>query len=209
MVIWLKHLYKLSFSWLFLRQKWGPGYDVILDSSIKVSSMCHETGQFDSFWYFSEHAQLLMPLIYDSWMDYQHWCFRFLPSLAHLWAYVIHVITERPSSSLDYRGTFCNRWSHWPQTLYICTTDRPIFSPIWYLVSPPGAKTENTKKCYNSWTNGWIISKFVSCNKDTWHNIWVFDFTYFSRSQKSKMVPLETYFCIYLHINNTTWTNSI
>jgi hypothetical protein len=50
------------------------------------------------------------------------------------------------------------------------------------------------KKCYNYWTNGWIISKFVGqvSNKDTWHNTQVFDFTYFWRSHRSmlKMSPL-------------------
>jgi hypothetical protein len=51
---------------------------------------------------------------------------------------------------------------------------------------------QKTKNWYNSWTNGWIISK----DKDTQ----VFDLTYFSRSQRLKF---KTYckvglFCYYL-----------
>jgi hypothetical protein len=68
-------------------------------------------------------------------------------------------------------------WGYWPETLYICTprwngctkNQISVWSDSW--LGHQGAKTENTK-CYNSWTNGWIISKFLSLvpSKDTWHN---------------------------------------
>jgi hypothetical protein len=52
-----------------------------------------------------------------------------------------------------------------------------------------GAKTENAE-CNNSWTNGWIISKFYhgycTSNNDTGHYTRAFDLTNFSRSQRSK-----------------------
>jgi hypothetical protein len=56
-------------------------------------------------------------------------------------------------------------------TLYIYTKFRP--DRISNMAVRPGNHLEkSTKTCY-SWTNGWIISKFVSSNnnnKDTWRN---------------------------------------
>jgi hypothetical protein len=40
--------------------------------------------------------------------------------------------------------------------------DRPNFGPIWFLAWPSGGQNRKHKKCYNSSTNGWIISKFLS-----------------------------------------------
>jgi hypothetical protein len=53
-----------------------------------------------------------------------------------------------------------------------------------------GGQNQKHKTCYFSWTNGWIISNFLSwvyiSSMDTWHNTRLFDLTYFSRSQRSK-----------------------
>jgi hypothetical protein len=50
------------------------------------------------------------------------------------------------------------------------------------------------KKCYNSWSNGWIFFIIGTCSKDTWQN------THFSRSQRSKFktAPLVGTFRYYL-----------
>jgi hypothetical protein len=64
----------------------------------------------------------------------------------------------------------CFHWSvlSWNMKLcqYICTPRsddlRPNFGPIWYLALPPGGQNRKHKKCYDSWTNGWIISKSLS-----------------------------------------------
>jgi hypothetical protein len=66
-------------------------------------------------------------------------------------------------------GTFCNCCGYWPETLYICTPrsydlpDQVSFRFDSWL-GHQGAKTENTKSGinYNSWTNDWIILKFLS-----------------------------------------------
>jgi hypothetical protein len=50
-----------------------------------------------------------------------------------------------------------------------------------------GAKTENTK-CYYSWStcnSSKCLSLVHLILKDTWHNTWIFDLTYFWRSQYS------------------------
>jgi hypothetical protein len=41
-------------------------------------------------------------------------------------------------------------------------TSRPNFGPILCLAWPPGGHNRKHKKCYYSWTNGWIISKSLS-----------------------------------------------
>jgi hypothetical protein len=39
---------------------------------------------------------------------------------------------------------------------------KPNFGLIWFLAWPPGGQNWKHVKCYNSWTNGWIISKSLS-----------------------------------------------
>jgi hypothetical protein len=62
---------------------------------------------------------------------------------------------------------------------------RAVPHPRWLLQQPYWKH----KKCYYSWTNGSIELKFLSwveSSMDTWHNTWVFDLTYFSKSLRSK-----------------------
>jgi hypothetical protein len=96
------------------------------------------------------------------------------------WAYAM---TWRPLA-----GTFRNRWSYWPETLYTWSTPFGKWilarSDYWRGNQWAG-QNQKHKKCCGS--NGWISSKFLSfigtSNKDTWHSTHVFDLTYFWRSQ--------------------------
>jgi hypothetical protein len=88
----------------------------------------------------------------------------------------------------------------WICILYIYTKFWP--DRISNMAMRPGGHLGKSTKSYYSWTNGWIISKFLSStsNKDTWHNTPVFYLTYFSRSQRSKFktnYEVEV-FCYYL-----------
>jgi hypothetical protein len=82
------------------------------------------------------------------------------PFLAHVWALTM---TCCPSSVS--RARFVTAGSI---DLKLCTyvplgkITLPNFGPIWFLAWPPGGKNRKRKKSYCSWTNGWIISKFLS-----------------------------------------------
>jgi hypothetical protein len=83
---------------------------------------------------------------------------KFLCFLAHVWALTM---TYCPSSSSVSRAHFVTAGAI---DLKLCTplVCRPNFGPILFLAWLPGGQNWKCKKCYNSWTNGWIISKFLS-----------------------------------------------
>jgi hypothetical protein len=67
----------------------------------------------------------------------------------------------------------------------------------------PGGHLGKATKCSYSWTkclDHLQILIIGTSNKDTWHNTWVFDLTYFSRSQRSKFETKYEVdvFCYYL-----------
>jgi hypothetical protein len=93
-------------------------------------------------------------------------CYKWLPP-ENLPLFLIgspaYTITWHPSSSSASRARFVTARAIDPK---LCTyvplgksiTHRPNFSPVWFLVWPPGGQN---KKCYDSWPNGWIISKLL------------------------------------------------
>jgi hypothetical protein len=81
---------------------------------------------------------------------------------------IYHLYTVFVGPSVHLQGMFHNYLGNWPETLYICTP-RSAYITYQILVRPDswlghqGAKPQNTKSdIIYSFTNGWIISKFLS-----------------------------------------------